>query len=286
MARESKGKETGHLLAAVEETSLIPLYARALAPRLFPEMGFSDDAAEDIVSLLGHDPWRFIRTDRATARGIVMREQWFDRECLDFFNRHPHAQVLNLGAGLNTNFQRLSDRYNGVMPDWVNVDLPPVIALRDKLLPARDDVTNMSLDLSRHGSLRQLPLHRSSPVLILLEGVIMYLQPSKGAALIRDIADTFSTHPQNVEILLDYASPYLAMMSRWHPSISETGARFRWGVNGAHEIMRIAPQLSCRKDDDLMQQCGLAGWGVSSMYQMMTLGSKVYGCSAFRVVRD
>ena len=79
------------------------------------------------------EPWRSTRRQR------------------DYLSTHPKASVVVPAEGLQTSFWRL-DRA-GVADEltWYSVDLPPVMALREQLLPRADRIVESAqsaLDLS------------------------------------------------------------------------------------------------------------------------------------------
>ena len=53
---------------------------------------------------------------------------------------HPRATVVALAEGLQTSFYRLDAAGVSDQFQWLTVDLPPMIELRRKLLPASDRV--------------------------------------------------------------------------------------------------------------------------------------------------
>lgn len=85
------------------------LCARARAGRQWPEIGFNDQSASLLAQLLGINLKQ--RLSPMDERQLVQRSHWFDECCRDFFQRHPRAMCIELGAGLSTRFHRLSDNF-------------------------------------------------------------------------------------------------------------------------------------------------------------------------------
>ena len=57
---------------------------------------------------------------------------------------HPsEATIVALAEGFQTSFWRLDKAVPDARFRWVSVDLPPVIELREQLLPASDRITNI-----------------------------------------------------------------------------------------------------------------------------------------------
>src|SRR4051812_17243247 len=93
------------------------LCARAHARRQWPEMGFNDQSANLLAQLLGINLKQ--RLPLQDEQKIIERCQWFDERCLDFFQRHPRAMCIELGAGFSTRFHRLSDTADWPRFEWV-----------------------------------------------------------------------------------------------------------------------------------------------------------------------
>lgn len=125
-------KSPTSLLAGVPETLLITLAARLMANRHNPDLRFVDAAAEEVGRSIGFDPARFAN-DKASMRGCVARGQWFDQVAARFPAAHPEGLVVSIGSGLDTRANRLIPPLSA---DWVDIDFPEVIALRDAHVPA------------------------------------------------------------------------------------------------------------------------------------------------------
>jgi O-methyltransferase involved in polyketide biosynthesis len=114
-------------LNAVSETLLIPLAARAMQPRAFPELHLDDPVAAGWADRLGADLGRF-ESDHATMRASCVRTLWFDDQCAAFIQRHPRAVGVSIGCGLNATFVRLGRRVDTSTVEWVDLDLPDLRA--------------------------------------------------------------------------------------------------------------------------------------------------------------
>ena len=156
-------------LGCVEQTLLIPLAARALACRLLPHRGFADPAAEAIVARLAYDLTPF-EADREMLRGLVERSLVLDQILRGFLNHHPDPQVLSLGSGLSTQFERLD---NGRLR-WMDVDLPAVVKLRRTLFPPHPRRCLVSASVTEAGWTSILGDLRG-PTFVVAEGLLMYL---------------------------------------------------------------------------------------------------------------
>jgi O-methyltransferase involved in polyketide biosynthesis len=114
---------TAPQLGDVQETLLIPLYGRAVETKKKRPL-LKDPKAVEIVDSLEYD---FRRFDRGrTLIGSVLRTAMYDEWVREFIEQHPTGTVIEIGAGLNTRFERLD---NGRI-HWVDMDLPDATALR------------------------------------------------------------------------------------------------------------------------------------------------------------
>ena len=121
---------------SVQETLIIPLYGRRLCSRRFPGL-YQDTTAAILMETVDYDFSPLERranglTQTFGALEVAMRQNDLAWEVRDYLNAHPRAAVINLGCGLD-NTGRACD--NGRCSIW-NIDLPDVIELRDRLLPA------------------------------------------------------------------------------------------------------------------------------------------------------
>lgn len=112
-------------LGQVQETLLVPLFARAIDSRRKRPMIQDAKAVEMVESI----DWNFQRfNQRRRMEGCVLRTAMYDDWARDFIRRHPEGTVVEIGAGLNTRFERLD---NGAV-HWFDLDLPDTVALRRK----------------------------------------------------------------------------------------------------------------------------------------------------------
>ena len=117
---------------------------------------------------------------------MSMRARHFDQRCLDFLKRNPDAQVVMLGCGLDSRYERLNQ------PDipWYNLDLPHVIDLRQQLFPTYSSVQDLAYSVLDFKWFDQID--RSRPTIFLAEGLFMYLARSQTRHLFKHLAESFT----------------------------------------------------------------------------------------------
>ncbi|MBI4978981.1 MAG: class I SAM-dependent methyltransferase [Spirochaetes bacterium] len=165
--------------SSVSETLFLPLYARAIET-VSRNPVINDPVSVAVVRVLDE---QFRDTDSAMLRAMVrralpkrlpvtigLRTRAFDRYIAAFIGKHPDAVVINLGCGLDTRFARID---NGTI-DWYNIDLPPVIRLREELLSPRPRERNIAASVLDHEWMNGVD-RNNRPVIIYAEGLFMYL---------------------------------------------------------------------------------------------------------------
>ncbi|MEV4052355.1 class I SAM-dependent methyltransferase [Amycolatopsis sp. NPDC049688] len=185
----------GAALEGVAATCLWTLRNRAEESR-HPGSAFTDPLAERLQQRISYDYARFgkpgqIHPLRAAALDVALRA---------YLERHPAATVVALGEGLQTTYWRLG------RPDvdWLSVDLPPVIDLRRRLLPAEPRMTSIPGSALDRGWLDRPDPARG--VFISAEGLFMYLERDDVLALIADCAARFP----GGQLFFDAIPPWLS----------------------------------------------------------------------------
>ncbi|MGE3724535.1 MAG: class I SAM-dependent methyltransferase [Candidatus Sericytochromatia bacterium] len=178
----------------VSSTMLITLFARAKESSSKDPL-IQDKKAEAMIAqikqaVLGSDNpihQKILKDQYPAKLGVTMalRSRRFDRYVQAFLNNYPNGTVINLGCGLDTRFDRID---NGQVY-WYDLDFPEVIELRRQFM----------IENARHrflaGSILDPhwldAIEKNSPVLILAEGVLMYLKEEEVKSLFSLIHSAF-----------------------------------------------------------------------------------------------
>ncbi len=232
--------ERAHLstdrLNGVCETLLIPLAARvveseSVAPAFYDERGVA------LADLLDFDP-HVVARDRWNKVGCQARTLILDAAVNDFLQRHPRALVINLGAGLCTRFWRVHARES---LRWFDIDLPSVIELKRELLSqfdkepegSRRQYTTLDADVTDPSWLEQIPRTNDEQVLVIAEGLLMYLEQDSVQQLLKTLVDEFT----GGELLLEAWSKFVRRVwGRLSPALRRTGASLHWGLDNPRTI--------------------------------------------------
>lgn len=178
------GKHTADL-TGVSETALMTLLVRATEARR-PDAILDDPMAIHLVDSIDYD---FAKFGFIRRQDMALRALTFDKHARRYLLDHPKATVVALAEGLQTSFYRLDAAGLGDQFRWLTVDLPPMIDLRRKLLPASDRVQLCAQSALDFSWMDQVDTDHG--VFITAEGLLMYLQPDEAMALITECAARF-----------------------------------------------------------------------------------------------
>ena len=210
----------------IQETLVIPLYARALCTRRFPHL-FSDPLSVELLEELDYDFTTLERTSGGLmqtfgAMEAAMRQSDLAFEVRDYLRDHPQAAVVNLGCGLDQTGRSCD---NGQCRIY-NVDLPGVMAVREALLPAGEREKNLAADLNDVSWFDAIDTPAEDGAVFFAAGVFYYFRTEQVRALCAAMAERFP----GGRLVFDAAGPTAVklMLKTWvkQAGIRDVGAYF------------------------------------------------------------
>ena len=173
----------------VQETLIIPLYARKVCSELYPNL-YRDETAVRLINEIDYD---FSETEKKShslmqrfgSLEVAMRQNDLAFEVRDYLKSHPNAAVVNLGCGLDSTGRSCD---NGSCKIY-NLDLPDVIAVRNELLPAGEREENIPCNLNDAEWFSQIDA--SGGAVFFASGVFYYFLTQQVRELVRGMADAF-----------------------------------------------------------------------------------------------
>ncbi|MEY6434021.1 class I SAM-dependent methyltransferase [Thioalkalicoccus limnaeus] len=210
-------------LTGVPETMLWTLHNRA-SEALRPDGFIRDREAVRLYQAIAYDyERRFGRPDGSHAT----RSAVFDEVVATWMANHPVGTVVELGCGLETQFQRID---NGRVR-WLCVDVPEAIAVRERFLASSERcrfIARSALDLAWMDE-----VETPEAVFVTAQGLLMYFDEADVQRLLTAVIERFP----GVEMMFD-------VIPRWFSRQSVAGLwktrHYRvppmpWGV-GRNEI--------------------------------------------------
>ncbi|MEU9885984.1 class I SAM-dependent methyltransferase [Sphaerisporangium sp. NPDC051011] len=219
-------------LTGDKATLLATLYGRAVHSRSADPV-LRDPLAEQAVERIDYD-FRKLRMRPIDALSVAIRVRTIDRLVAAHLAETPDATVIHLACGLDTRVYRLDP---APTVRWFDVDFPDVIELRAHLFPPRPGYTMIGLPATDPAWLDRVPA--DGPVLVVAEGLTMYLTASEVYDLLRGVTARFPSG----EIMFDALSRLAVKLGRLEPAIRATGATLRWGIDDPGDLTADVPRL-------------------------------------------
>ncbi|KAF2972223.1 hypothetical protein GQX73_g1318 [Xylaria multiplex] len=195
-------------LTGVTETLLIPLLGRAV------------DAATQSPILA--DPY---------AKGVIKK--------LDYdFGKLPMPPTHAAGVALPA----IRESNGGPNVRWIDVDLPEVVTLRRRVLPTSlpgRDYQLTTADITDDAWLGSIPTDR--PVLVVMEGLVSYLEPEDATSLLKRLAETLKEGELHFDCM--NSTVLSASQKDQKAAVSQTGSTYKWAVDDLQDVEKVHPRL-------------------------------------------
>lgn len=225
-------------LGTVQETLLITLWARATEASQ-PDPILVDNKSVEIVSQIDYDFAKLVQA-KSSQVGVCLRGQTLDTWVKEFLNTHPDGIVVEIGAGLNTRFERVD---NGRV-QWFDLDLPDSMALRRQFFVDTDrqhSIAASVLDDTWIETVRQATMDKA--IMFVAEGVLMYLNEVQVKQLFVTLLDRFP----GCLFAFDSMAPLMVKNQKSHDAMKLFEARFDWSIQDIHDLSEWNPQYQVLK---------------------------------------
>lgn len=228
-------------LSGVPETMLQTVYARAKETKRSNGV-IRDDKAVELIKKINYD-FSLADKDKTMSSGVIARTIVLDRLVGDFLKKNPNALIVNIACGLDTRCYRLD---NGKFR-WYNLDLPETIAVREKLLKEEGRISQVAMSaMDDWGEVIENDGER--PVLIIIEGLTMYLSEAD----VKRIFEVISKRFAHAEVLVETMSPFVVKNIK-EKSIEGSKAKFSWGVKNEKELEALLPEFKFAEEHSLVE---------------------------------
>ena len=225
-------------LSGVPETMLQTVYARAKESR--GRGAIHDAKAEEIIEKLDYD---FSLADKDTAMhsGVIARTIVLGRLTKAWLGAHPGAVVVNIACGLDTRCYRMSGYAH-----WYNLDLPETMAVREKLLPESGTISQIAMSAMEDWGSKIS--EQNVPVLIVIEGLTMYLNAKDVQQIFKVISSRFS----KATVFVETMNPMIVKRFK-ERSIEGSHAKFTWGIKNGKALAELLPGFRFMEEHSLTE---------------------------------
>ena len=218
------------LLDGVQETMLIPLAIKANETQR-QNARIQDFKAVEIVKKLDVDLSKYDKF--ISHEGVVARTILFDKAMKHYVEEYPKAVCISIGCGFDARFSRVD---NGEII-WYDLDLPDVIAARKQFFAEQERVNLIAK--SALDSTWPKEVEKRETTIILIEGMLMYLKEEEVKKLLGIIKDNF----HDVIILAELMPTQSSKISKYHDTVKNTNATFKWGVKSGKDVEKLCQGL-------------------------------------------
>lgn len=199
-------------------------------------------------------PFERLKINKKTTVLLTLRAIAIDELTSAFLKENPHSIVIYLGCGLDSRAMRL-----GFPSDhWYDLDFPEVIAVKKQIFPQNDHYSLLGYSVTDLEWLNKININ-DLPVLVIAEGLLMYLPEKEVKALIVAMKEKF----KDVDFVFDAYSKTTAEYAKYQPSLKRTGAAILYGIDHPAEIEGYARGIAHLKtvyltDRGLINRLGAA----------------------------
>jgi O-methyltransferase involved in polyketide biosynthesis len=165
------------------------------------------------------------------------RAYHIDKTILKIITDSPDATIVNLGAGLDTTFQRID---NGKII-WYDLDLPDTIELRKKLIPESERNRFISKSILDFTWCRDIVIS-GSKVIFIAAGVLCYFDKKS----VREIFLRLILEFPRSEFIFETMSKMLIWLSNRqvaHKNGKVELSKMKWGCSSSKEIKRWSDKI-------------------------------------------
>ena len=225
-------------LSGVPETMLQTVYARAKESS--GRGAIHDAKAEEIVERLNYD-FSLADKDTAMRSGVIARTIVLDQLTKAWLAAHSGAVVVNIACGLDTRCYRMSGYAH-----WYNLDLPETMAVRERLLPEGGAISQLAMSAMDDwgGEIKE----QNAPVLVVIEGLTMYLSEADVQRIFAVISHRF----EKAAVFVETMNPMIVKRFK-EKSIDASNAKFTWGVKNGETLAELLPDFQFIEEHSLCE---------------------------------
>ena len=183
---------------------------------------------------------------------IALRVKKLDEVASAFIRHHPDAVGLDLGAGLDTRMVRLAPPATA---EWYDVDLPEVIAVRERVIPDRAHAHNIGADVTDIDWLNTIPNDR--PAVVVADGLMGFLTKDDFVSLLNWLIDHFPSG----EMAFNSYTHFAVWASTVVPGTKSVSGLLKFpGVDDPRELETWIPRLKLIREILLTREPEIADY--------------------------
>lgn len=222
-------------LAGIAQTLLLPLIGRAFYSNQQNPLIY-DSEAISFFNLFKKECTSLLKYCKGFYGVIwIARAYYFETEIRNFIKKYPEATIINLGAGLDTTFYRVD---NGQI-NWIDIDLPEVIALRKQYLTPNNRIHDISCSiLEKNSWINQILKIGQTPYLFLAGGFFFYFSETQVKQILNEIITAF---PDTTIIFDTISTKQLQKTKSRIKKMKISNVNVQWAIDSVNDIKKLLP---------------------------------------------
>ena len=263
-------------LSNESKTLFIPLLGKA---RMSKEKIFlNDPKAEEIISKMDSS---FLPKKQSKWLSMYMSLRAFiiDELCNNYMSQHANATIIHLGCGLDSRCLRVNQNYE----NWYDIDYENVIEIRKKYYEMNEKYKMIGCSITDPSWMEKIS--KTSPVLIIAEGLTMYLSKEEISLLLEEINNNLG----EAHLLFDAYSNLGVKLSKIKNPVNQVKAKIKYGFNRPEEFIRLNKNLKylnthfIKKEENELH--GLTKIVFNHLYCGM-ISKRIYKIYEFKIKKD
>lgn len=218
------------------KTLFIPLYGKALMSK--QDLFISDLKAEEIISKVNFN-FKKLKQSKWLSMYMALRSRLIDDICSEYIKQNINTVVIHLGCGLDSRCLRLG--INSI--NWYDIDFESVINLRKQFYFDSKQYKMIGKSITDFKWLDEVNVDNSK-VLIIAEGLTMYLSKEELSQLLNEMSNKFI----NATIIFDAYSKKAVRLSKLKNPVNKMKAKIKFGMDNPNEFIILNKKLKFIKE--------------------------------------
>jgi methyltransferase (TIGR00027 family) len=181
-----------------------------------------DNYAKRLLGAEGAAYWNIFKKLKYPNASNVARHHTIDCQLKDMLALNPDATIIIIGCGLDSRPYRFDTGH------WIELDEPAIIKYKDEVLPVeecKNKLQRIAIDFQQEKLSDKLaPFQHHNRVVIVIEGVLMYLSHTQKIQMIHALTSTFRKHTLLCDLMRK--NFFKIVGGRIHRKLADAGSRF------------------------------------------------------------
>jgi O-methyltransferase involved in polyketide biosynthesis len=207
------------------KTLFIPLLGKAKMSE--QNLIIKDTKAEEIINKINYD-FSQVKNSKYLSMYMALRARILDNLVNEYINNHYSSTIIHLGCGLDSRVLRVNENFS----KWYDVDYKEVIDIRKEFYKEDDKYQMISSSILDFSFLDNI---KENNVLIIMEGVSMYLNEDEMKSLLNALQNKF----KKITLILDSYSKKAVKLSKIKNPINKVNAKVYFGMNNYNDLLKL-----------------------------------------------